>query len=389
MGVSKKILAFAAILAPQICFADARFVSMHGKVQVFENGRWVKATLSSRLTTESSVQVGYRSGAVAAIKDGSQVAIKENSVISFNSLATDGKSPRSEIFVVQGGVSAFVKKPEVAAKNRFYVRTPTVVVGVRGSFFELAKNGEQHFVTAVESPAFIKASVTETTTRERLQKAFAVLERAYLIDRDEARRLESRIRDTKNTQDTEILRAVSNPTFERDDMKAAIKNINDHKTLVHELIERQKQVYAAGNDTKASAHAMLRVRALTMLQLAWAEMAYKAELNAYLIAQKQSDKKEDKDEDDETFLNTIGLTVVPQGDSARAADEIRGPLYQRTFDSRAERNFGAGITSAEQHFLGVNTDSQAGFGNDVQGLYNSINAVTQPSETGEPTLRKF
>ena len=79
----------------------------------------------------------------------------------------------------------------------------------------------------------------------------------------------------------------------------------------------------------------------------------------------------------------------PELHAASASGEIQGPLFRRTFDSRAERNYGSGVSSAEQQFLGGNTDSQAGFGNDVQGLYNSINSVTQPSDTGEPTLQKF
>ena len=104
---------------------------------------------------------------------------------------------------------------------------------------------------------------------------------------------------------------------------------------------------------------------------------------------KTEKKKTEKEETDDEFLNTIGLTMIPQGDSASASGEIQGPLFRRTFDSRAERNYGSGVSSAEQQFLGGNTDSQAGFGNDIQGLYNSINSVTQPSDTGEPTLQKF
>lgn len=49
-----------------VLHAQARFLTLKGKVQVFEGGRWVKAAFESRLTQESSVQVGYRSGAVVA-----------------------------------------------------------------------------------------------------------------------------------------------------------------------------------------------------------------------------------------------------------------------------------------------------------------------------------
>lgn len=370
--------------------ADARILSMHGKVQVFENGRWAKAELTSRITEASSVQVGYRSGAIIGLQDGSQVSLKSNTVVSFNTLGTDTKKPRTEVFVVQGTLSAYVKKPEGNTKHVFHVRTPTMIVGVRGSFVELSKNGEQHIVNAVQSPAFIKNDPTAATTRERLQKAFAILERAYLQDRDERLRVERRIRETKSAEDAEALRAIINPTLETTEIKDSIKGIGDHKTLVKELIERQKKIYAVSGEGKQLVQAMLAVRALTLLQLSWAEAAYKAELDAYLIAQKDAGKKKIIDEDSEdTFLNTIGLTVIAEGDSASASREIQGPFVKRVFDSRAQREYSAGSSSVEQGFLGNNTDSQAGFGNDVQGLYNSINSVTQPSDAGGPTLQKF
>lgn len=380
---------FCLIILSPAAFADGRFVSLQGKVQVFEKGRWAKAELTSKITEQSSVQVGYRSSAVVGLQDGSQIAMKPNSVVSFNYLGTDIKKPKSEIFVVQGGLSAFVKKPEGNTKHVFHIRTPTMIVGVRGSFMELTKNGEQHHVTAVQSPAFIQNNPTPSTTRERLQKAFAVLERAYLMDRDEKLRAERRVREAKVSEDAEAFRAIINPTFEMPEVKEGIKNINDHKTLTKELLIRQKQVYAA-KERRDVIKTLLSVRALTLIQLAWAEAAYRAELEAHLIAMKaQQKKKEEKDENDDEFLNTIGLTMIPQGDSASASGDIQGPLFRRTYDSRAERNFGSGVSAAEQQFLGGNTDSQAGFGNDVQGLYNSINSVTQPSDTGEPTLQKF
>ncbi|MBN8221480.1 MAG: FecR domain-containing protein, partial [Spirochaetes bacterium] len=320
---------FFAVAALVLCLfalqgisADGRFVSMHGKVQVFENGRWAKAEMSSKLTEQSSVQVGYRSGAVVGLKDGSQIAMKPNSVVSFNHLSDDVKKPRSEIFVVQGGLSAFVKKPEGNAKHVFHIRTPTMIVGVRGSFMELSKNGELHQVTAVQSPAFMKNDPTQATTRERLQKAFAVLERAYLMDRDEKLRVERRIREAKNTEDAEALRLIVNPTFETAEIKEGIKNIDTHKILTQELLIRQKKIYTtAVSDRKELVKVLLSVRALTMIQLAWAEAAYRAELEAHLVAMKQNEKKKQA-------IASIDNSVAA-GDRPRGRARLRDPPDQR------------------------------------------------------------
>jgi hypothetical protein len=371
--------------------AQARFVTLKGKVQVFEGGRWVKAAFENKLTQESSVQVGYRSGAVVALPEGSQVALKENTVLSFNELATDLSKPRTELYIQQGGLGAYVKKPASGQKNSFIVKTPTVVVGVRGSFMELARHGTQHEVKAIESAAFLRNKVTPTTNRERLQKAFAVLERAYLMDRDEERRAGLLAEKATSDDDRQALVALQQPPADAPEFLQAIKEIKDHRTLTRELLVRQEKVFEAkASDRKAVVQTLMQVRALTMLQLRWAEAAYRAELEAYLIELKKSDRKKDQnDDDDEVFFNNLEFAAVPQGDSARASGELHGPYSTRTFDSRAERNFSSGSSAAEQSFLGNNTDIQSGFGNDVQGLYNSINTVTQPSSVGEPTLQKF
>jgi len=374
-----------------VLHAQARFVTLKGKVQVFEGGRWVKAAFENRLTQESSVQVGYRSGAVVALPEGSQVALKENTVLSFNELATDLSKPRTELYIQQGGLGAYVKKPASGQKNSFIVKTPTVVVGVRGSFMELARHGTQHEVKAIESAAFLRNKVTPTTNRERLQKAFAVLERAYLMDRDEERRAGLLAEKATSDDDRQALVALQQPPADAPEFLQAIKEIKDHRTLTRELLVRQEKVFEAkASDRKAVVQTLRQVRALTMLQLQWAEAAYRAELEAYLIELKKSDRKKDQnDDDDEVFFNNLEFAAVPQGDSARASGELHGPYSTRTFDSRAERNFSSGSSAAEQSFLGNNTDIQSGFGNDVQGLYNSINTVTQPSSVGEPTLQKF
>lgn len=447
--IIKLSVPFSCLFLPLAINADARILSMHGKVQVFENGRWAKAELSSRLTEASSLQVGYRSAAVVGLTDGSQISLKENTTVSFNHLSADPAKPRSEIYVVHGTLSAFVKKPEGNTKHVFHVRTPTMIVGVRGSFFEMSKNGEQHFVTAVQSPAFIKPDVTPSTTRERLQKAFANLERAYLIDQEEKRSVGLRIQEVEkirtqlNTEleklssaedasaaekqrreqltgklavaeaDLNALRVAETLGLASVEARKASEGVSDHKSLQKLLLERQRvlagelrefrvaraELMKSASTEKLTAWNVLRskvvaqmvsVRSLTLLQLSWAEAAYRAEFEAYLIAQKSNEKKKTTaNEDDESFLNTIGLTMIPQGDSASAAGDIRGPLTTRMIDTRAQRDFSSGAAATERSFLGNNTDSQAGFGNDVQGLYNSINSVTQPSDTGGPTLQKF
>ncbi len=47
-----------------------------------------------------------------------------------------------------------------------------------------------------------------------------------------------------------------------------------------------------------------------------------------------------------------------------------------------------GQTGSEQ-MLADQNDVKVGVGNDTQQIYNNVNSVTQPTTTGQPTLKKL
>ncbi|HNA77967.1 MAG TPA: hypothetical protein PKY99_00855 [Turneriella sp.] len=81
-------------------------------------------------------------------------------------------------------------------------------------------------------------------------------------------------------------------------------------------------------------------------------------------------------------------TLIPQGDSAVATSDITPPLESEKKKVRPAGLTTVGQTGSEQSISEQN-DVKAGVGNDTQQLYNNVNTVTQPTTTGQPTLRKL
>lgn len=379
------IAALVGISASKL-YADTRILAMKGKVQIFEKGKWTKATVASKITVDTSLQVGYQSNATIAFSDGSQIQLRPNTTISFNKLSNTGKRQGSEIFIEQGSLSAFVKKPEDGFRNEFRIRTPTKVAGVRGSFMGFSKRGKEHRVSAIQSGAFIKEESLPTTTREKLQKAHADLERSELQMRDTLAEMK------------ELSKAVLSVPTDKKTIEW-LAELKDHKSLQAALLEQQTLLAHISKETGREADtkaAIERILALTSEQLRWARAAYEAEFEAALIESRAREKeekfKEEKADSETVNVDTTGEYNIPEGDTITWEDTLSGPREYKVLSSRAKRYTGSGLTEAETQFLqqgqGAN-DTQAGAGNDSQNINNSVNSVTQPSTTTLPTLTKF
>jgi hypothetical protein len=341
------------------------------------------ASPASRVTEQSSLQVGYQSAAVVGFSDGSQVQLRPNTTVSFNRLTNETNRQGSEIFIEQGSISAFVKKPDGGGRNDFRIRTPTKVAGVRGSFVGFSKRGREHRVEAIESSAYIKEESLPTTTREKLQKAYADLERSELQSRDTAAEIKDLLKaplatpNDKATQDW-------------------LGTFQDHKSLQKALVEEQKKLNELKSDPARAAElkeSAGRILALTGEQLKWARAAYESEFEAALVEAKAREKeKKDlagKDADDTVNIDILGENNIPEGDTVTWEDTLNGPREFRAASSRARRYTGSGMTEAESRFASGNSDYQNGAGNDTQNFYNSTNAATQTDTPLLPTLKKF
>ena len=84
------------------------------------------------VSERTQIKTGKKSMVIIAMADGSKVKMRSNSAITLNSLSSNG----IEVGLQAGGVFSKVIKQQGA--NRFRVRTPTAVAGVRGTEFFVA-----------------------------------------------------------------------------------------------------------------------------------------------------------------------------------------------------------------------------------------------------------
>lgn len=341
------LLTLIALWLPGGIHAEARFVSLKGTVQIYQNQKWIDANLTMKLPTGAMIQTAYRSQAVVIYPKGGQLALGPNTRVTlFDNPMSSGTD--REVFIDHGNVSGFVKKGTGAERNGFRMRTPTVVAGVRGSLLAGMLAGKNLTVQAIQSAAEIArtdatksaqiANLALAQARTNLAQAQASVDRVNSI----ISRLESELQKAG---------AAQNP----DDQIAA-------KSL-EEALKKQKA-------TQAMESALLQAR-----------IAQEKDAAANLVSAKNQLAAIAKEEAE--------LIKIAQGDEARfSTGVLYDPLFQQNTATRPAILNSIGQTGTEQDFTKRN-DIKIGIGNDTQQMYNNINTVTQPTTTGSPTLKKL
>lgn len=144
--------ALIALFSAGAIRAEARFASLKGTVQIYQNQKWIDANPSMKLPSGTMIQTAYRSSAVVIYPSGGQIALGPNTQITiFDNLVTSGTD--REVLIAHGQVSGFVKKGTGGERNGFRLRTPTVVAGVRGSLISGLLVGQTLSVEAIQSAA--------------------------------------------------------------------------------------------------------------------------------------------------------------------------------------------------------------------------------------------
>jgi len=348
----------AVVLAALFTFslhAEARFASLKGTVQVYENRKWVNANPQMKLASGAMIQTAYRSQAVVVYPKGAQLAIGPNTRVTIFDNATSSGTDR-EVLVDHGQLSAFVKKGPADARNAFRMRGPTTVAGVRGSLIAGRLVGQTLTVSAIQSAAQIETGVQQSRVKSaELQLANARKNLANQQARVKA--TEEYVKQLK--EEIKNLEADGSPGA-RAKLNRAYQMANlysDNVALYTADLKKMEQFEAA---------------ALAKVATAKADLAAIAAEEKALIAS----------------LNKSQPTVIPQGDSAEAANDVTPPTDLEKKTTRPASMTTVGQTGSEQQMSEQN-DVKVGVGNDTQQIYNNINSVTQPTSTGLPSLKKL
>jgi hypothetical protein len=112
---------------------DGRIEYVEGDVWIETDGRRAVADFGMELSEGDLVVTGTDGVAVVTVTEGSQIKLRENTVVAIDTRTTSGS-----VDLRQGGIFARVRQAATGESRSFSVRTPTVVAGVRGTEFFVA-----------------------------------------------------------------------------------------------------------------------------------------------------------------------------------------------------------------------------------------------------------
>ncbi len=150
------ILSLALIFAAVSVFAQtapapaAKLMSMKGSVTIKTKNdpQFKKATVSSKLSGDTYIKTEAKSTADIMLVGGSVLTVKESSMVLINDMLIKKDKGKNSIGVCFGKVDVAVKK--LSKDETFNVMSPSAVLGVRGTKFEVETLNDGSSVVKVD-----------------------------------------------------------------------------------------------------------------------------------------------------------------------------------------------------------------------------------------------
>ena len=311
-------------------------MSLNGKAQIFENGRWKNLQPGSPVYANSSLQTGYNSKVIVMFRNGSQISLKPNTTVSFNQFAMASQGSSIEVELVNGSVNSFIPKADQGKNNLFKVRSSTTVAGVRGSFLSARRHGAHFAVRALHSSAFLESAPPATDAelvRASLMQAVAQRE-GLALQADEAR-------------------AAMQGGLQSEGARQRFEDAQA-KTLI--ITERVGALRALGGPGNAETR----------------------------------DLRNQAERQDGKVQGLVRQMPVAEGNAVRTdGNRLVTPFQAQLLEARPGQAYMPGQNRMEGNFFFMNFDNQAGMGNDFQRLFNDINRFSRPTDAVIPGIKKF
>lgn len=133
--------AFAALYAAEVR-RTATIKSASGTVEVKKDGKWVPATSGMTLNQGESIRTLAGSGCLINVDGNGETAsveVKGNSQMTLSELVTNKAQGYQRTFLDLSLGQILIKAKKLhSAKSKFEVKTPTSIVGVRGTTFAVS-----------------------------------------------------------------------------------------------------------------------------------------------------------------------------------------------------------------------------------------------------------
>jgi ferric-dicitrate binding protein FerR (iron transport regulator) len=134
-STKKQVLILLALLmaATQVGAVEGDVVYTYGEVLIHRNPSVVHAEIGMPVGQGDVIETGGDGVAVLSLLDGAEVKLRENTILSLDSL--DGPGKKTTLRLAEGSVFSRVNRHMI---NGFAVTTETAVMGVRGTEFFVA-----------------------------------------------------------------------------------------------------------------------------------------------------------------------------------------------------------------------------------------------------------
>lgn len=166
------LLALGLFLLPVICRSDiepnlgdmlpvyvVEDIQGSGNVQALKEGRsdWAELTVGQRLEEGDQVRVGEDTELILSLKNETLVHLDEGTELQVAQLADNGSQGfLCRLKLALGSILSDVKKNLPETHSAFEVEAGGVVCGVRGTAFEVSKNGDHVETTTHEGTVEVK-----------------------------------------------------------------------------------------------------------------------------------------------------------------------------------------------------------------------------------------
>jgi len=132
-----------SLISPSFAQEVGKLTALQGRVDIMHEGKppAVEAKLNQPVYLKDIIRTKTDSKAEVTFKDGTVIKIAQRSRVDISEYFTDGESLKARIELQRGRVGAYVSKESVEKissspkANRFEVKTPLAVAGVRGTNF--------------------------------------------------------------------------------------------------------------------------------------------------------------------------------------------------------------------------------------------------------------
>ncbi len=114
----------------------ATIESITGKVEVFLNDTWVKATVGMEVPTNTSIATGFKSTATINLGD-STLLVRQLSRLQIEELSKTEGNAKTTLYLATGKVKADVRS-SAQLKHDFQFKSPIATASVRGTSFEFS-----------------------------------------------------------------------------------------------------------------------------------------------------------------------------------------------------------------------------------------------------------